>query len=158
MGNKIEIYKALLEEHRFLTDLSWKIFGIGATILFATPFVLLKFERGILEQSWLNFIVGSFGLLMALCLFWVLFNYRRRENILEELLIGLEKDLKIHGIREVRERIWDKPFLKFLPKQSKELHKNRWPMGIMFLGLFLLYVWVLSSQVKFFLVLLDFIR
>lgn len=108
------------------------------------PFALLKNE---LLQKWsTNLIVGITGFIFTSCIFLLLFNYRRRENIIEESIIHIEKTLKLRGLIEIRERIQKKPFFKGLPNWTQKFHKNRLPMGIIFLVLWGIYGAILLAQ------------
>ena len=137
-----EKYKVLVEEHRFLTELSWKIFGIGATLLFTAPFLLAK--QGLFGKSLINLAIGGIGLWITVCIAFILFNYSRRENILENHIVALEDEdkLNIEGLSVIRDQVIEQPYFKWLilSAKTKIFNKNRTFMALIFLSLIIFYL------------------
>lgn len=144
----IEQYKLWVEERRSIVNLSWQIFGIASTILFATPFLLLR-KASFSIKSTQTLILGMFGLIITLCLFGVLFNYRRRENTLENCIKSKEKKLGISAFLDIEKDIMETPWPhKRFPKFTKTLNENRWFMGVIFGILAIMYLMLILANLK----------
>ena len=144
----IEIYKLWVEERRSIVNLSWQIFGIASATLFAAPLIILR-EASFPIKSVQALTLGVAGLIITVCIFGILFNYRRRENTLEKCIKTKEEKLRIYGFRDIEKRVSEVAWPhECFPEFTKKLNENRWFMGIVFFILATMYFILILANLK----------